>query len=75
MVIESAQSMLPSTGLVFMFSTGSIIFARMNLKPAVWKNFVFDMALCFRLCYVYRGQNLVGLELPIKHALIIKVSI
>ena len=38
----------------------------MNLKPAVLKNLVFDWALCFRL---YRFQNLVGLKLPIKHAL------
>ena len=41
----------------------------MNQKPAVVKNFVFDWVLCFRLCEVYRFQNLVGLELPIKHAL------
>ena len=41
----------------------------MNLKPAVLKNFVFDWALCFCLCEVYRFQNLVGLQLPIKHAL------
>ena len=44
----------------------------MNLKPAVSKNFVFDWALCFRLCEVYRFQNLVGLESPIKHALTFK---
>ena len=40
----------------------------MNLKRAVLKNFVFDWALCFSLCEVYHFQNLVGLELPIKHA-------
>ena len=40
----------------------------MNLKPAVLKNFVFDWAMSFRLCEVYRFQNLVGLELPIKQA-------
>ena len=51
------------------FSIGNLIFARMNLKPAVLKNFVFDWALCFGLCEVYRFQNFVGLELPIKHAL------
>ena len=60
MVIESVQSLLPSTGLVF---------ARMNLKPTVLKNFVFDLAMYFRLCEIYHLQNLVGLELPIKHAL------
>ena len=54
------------------FSTGNLVFARMNLKPAkpaVLMNFVFDWTLCFRLCEVYRFQNLVGLELPLKHAL------
>ena len=51
------------------FSTGDLVFARLNLKSAVLKNFVFDWALCFRLCEVYHFQNLVGLELPIKHAL------
>ena len=45
------------------------LFVRMNLKRVVLKNFVFDWALCFRLCEVYHFQNLVGLELPIKHAL------
>ena len=69
MVIESVQSLLPSTRLIFVFSTGDHVFARLNLKSAVLKNFVFDWALCFRLCEVYRFQNLVGLELPIKHAL------
>ena len=49
------------------FSTGNRVFARINLKPAVLKNFVFDWELCFHLCKVYRFQNLVGLELPIKH--------
>ena len=38
------------------------------MKPAVLKTFAFDWALCFRLCkVVYRFQNLVGLESPIKH--------
>ena len=50
------------------FRLETSFFARMNLKPAVLKNFVFDWALCFRLCEVYRFQNLVGFELPIKHA-------
>ena len=50
MVIESFKSLLPSNGLVFVFSTGNVVFARMNLKPASLKNFVFDWALCFRLC-------------------------
>ena len=52
-----------------MFLTGNLAFARVNLEPAAFKDFVFDWALCFRLCEVYRFQNLVGLELPIKHAL------
>ena len=41
----------------------------MNPKSAVLKNFVFDWVLCFRLFKVYRFQNLVGLESPIKHTL------
>ena len=48
-------------------STRNLVFSWMNLKPALLKNFVFDWALCFGLCEVYRFQNLVGLELPIKH--------
>ena len=68
MVIELVQSLLPSTGLVLCFSIGNLVFARMNLKPAVLKNFVFDWEMCFRLCEVYRFQNWVGLELPIKRA-------
>ena len=55
------------------FSTGNLVFARMNLKPAVLKNFVFDWELCFHFCEVYRFQNLVGLELPIKHSKIGKL--
>ena len=51
------------------FSTGNLVFARINLKPAVLKNFVFDWEPCFHLCEVYRIQNLVGLELPIKRNL------
>ena len=51
------------------FSTGNLVFARINLKPAALKNFVFDLELCFRLCEVFRFQNLVGLEFPIKHTL------
>ena len=39
----------------------------LSLKPADLKNFVFDWELCFRLGEVNRFQNLVGLELPIKH--------
>ena len=34
MVIESVQSLLSSTGLVFMFSTGNLVYARMILKTA-----------------------------------------
>ena len=37
------------------------------MKSAVLKNFAFDSAPFFRLCEVYRFQNLVGLELQIKH--------
>ena len=51
------------------FSTRNLVFARINLKPAVLKNFVFDSELCLRLCEVYRFENMVGLELPIKHTL------
>ena len=69
MIIQLIQSLLPSTGLVFVFSTGNLVFSRMNLKPAVLKNFVFDWALCFRPCEVSRFQNLAGLESPIKHTL------
>ena len=50
------------------FSTGSLVFARINLRPDALKNFVFDWK-CLCLCEVYRFQNLVGLELPIKHTL------
>ena len=71
MVTESVQSLLPSTRLVFVFFKWKPRFARMNLKPAVLKNFVFDWALCLRLCEVYHFQNLVGLELPIKHAFVV----
>ena len=41
------------------FSIGNLIFARINLKPAALKNFVFDWEL--------GTENSVGLELPIKH--------
>ena len=51
------------------FSTGNLVFARMNLKPAALKDFVFDWELCFHLCKVYRFPNLVRLELPIKQTL------
>ena len=51
------------------FSTENLVFARINLKPAALKNFVFDWEACLRLCEVYHFQNLVGLELPIKHTL------
>ena len=50
-------------------STGNLVFARINLKPAVLKNFVVDWALCFRPCEVYRFQTLAGLEAPIEHTL------
>ena len=48
MVIKSDQVLLPSTGLVFAFSTRNFILARMDLKPDVMKSSVFDWALCFR---------------------------
>ena len=41
-VIELVQSLLQSTRLVFVFSTENLVFARMNLKPTVFKNFAFD---------------------------------
>ena len=44
-----------------------LVFARLNLKPAVLKNFVFDSEVCFLVCEVYRFWNTVGLELPMKH--------
>ena len=53
---------------IFQLET-SFSFARINLKPVALKNFVFDWELCFRLCEIYRFQNLVGLELPIKRTL------
>ena len=42
---------------------------RINLKPAILKNRVFDWEVCFDSREVYRFQNLVGLELSIKHTL------
>ena len=51
------------------FQLKNLVFARMNLKPAVFKNFVFDWELSFHLCEVYRFQNKVGLEIPIKNSL------
>ena len=39
MVIESVQSLLPSAGLKFVFFHWNLVFARMNLKPSVFKNF------------------------------------
>ena len=45
------------------------VFAMVTPKPAVFKMFVFDWEIYFRLCEVYRFQNLAGLELPIKHTL------
>ena len=50
-----------------MFSLGKLVFSRMNLKPVVLKNFEFDKEMCFHLCEVYCFQNLIGLELLIKH--------
>ena len=56
-----------------------VVFVFFNWKPrlhqgksetsAFLKNLVFDWEMCFHLCEVYRFQNLVGLELPIKHTL------
>ena len=48
---------------------GNLVFAKMNMKPAVLMKFVFDWTLCFRLCEVCRFQNLVRLKSPIKHIL------
>ena len=48
------------------FSNWKPRFVRMTLKRTVLKNSVFDWELCLHLCKVYRFQNLVGLELPIK---------
>ena len=50
-------------------STGNLVFARVNLKPSALKNLVFDWEMCFRVRKVYGFQNLVGLELPIRHTL------
>ena len=55
------------------FSSGSFFFAKMNQKPAVLKNFVFYWGICFCLCEVNCFQNLVSLELPIKHSLKVDV--
>ena len=38
-------------------------------KTYCFKISVFDWEIYFRLCEVYCFQNLVGLELPIKHTL------
>ena len=51
------------------YSTGHLVFSRMNLKSAVLKNFVFDSEMYFRHYEVCRVQNLESLELPIKHTL------
>ena len=37
-----------------MFSIRNLVFAKMNLEPAVLQKFVLDWARCFRLCEVYR---------------------
>ena len=68
MVIESLQSSLPSTG------TGNLVFARMNPKPAVLKDLVFEWALCFRFCEIDRFQSLLGSGLPVKHTLRMAVT-
>ena len=39
------------------------------MKPVDLKNFVFDWEMCFYHSKVYRFQNLVGMEIPIKHTL------
>ena len=67
-LLELVQSLLPSTRLVFIFSTGNFVFARMNLKLAVFKKFAFDWEMSFHLCEVYHFQNLLGLEIPVKHS-------
>ena len=40
-----------------------------NGKSAILEIFLLDWKIHFRLCVVYCFQDLVGLELPIKHAL------
>ena len=54
MVIESVQSLLPSTGLVFVFFNREPRFRQDESEPAVLKHSIFDWALCFRLCELYR---------------------
>ena len=61
--------------LVIVYSTGNLVFVRVNLKPfivqclklAALKNFVFDWEMRFHSYEGYRFQKWVGLELPIKH--------
>ena len=70
-MIESVQSLLPSTGFVFAFFNWKPRFHQDESEacyPVALKNFLFDCALCLNLFEVYRLQNLVRLELPIKHA-------
>ena len=72
MVIESVQFCCQAADSSSCFSIGNLVFAKINLKPAALENFVFDWELCFRLCEVFRFQNWVGLELPIKHTLMLE---
>ena len=70
-VIGNFYSFLPSTRLVIVLSTESLNFVRKNLKlvHSVLKDFVFDWEMYFLFCEFCRFENLVGLELPIKHTL------
>ena len=70
--MESVQICCQSPDSSSCLSTRNLAFARMNLKPlkpAVLMNVVFDWVTCFCLFEVFRFQDLVGLELPIKHTL------
>ena len=50
MVIESVQSFLPNTELVFVFLNWKTRFCQDESKTCCFEEFVFDWALCFRLC-------------------------
>ena len=53
-------TLLPSTRLVIVLSTGNLAFVRMNLKPAILKIFVFEWEMCFHLAKsaVFRNDNI-----------------
>ena len=66
-MIESVRICCQAPDSSSCFSNGNLVFTRMNVKPAVLKNFEFDCERYFRLCESYRFQNLVGVGLSIKH--------